>query len=188
MARIDMAILIALSGFLHSPDASSGPPHILSGYRDLADSAGNQRSNEHAGVDFGATLGDPVLAAADGVVMVTYAENQWWCANGIRLWHEDFNRFTHYCYLSDVKVREYDRVTRGQVMASVGTWRGPSGVPKKISIVHFDVSDYSRLRLEGGLDGSFDPIPLFIGCFDSAKTYPTNRFVLTYPLACREDG
>lgn len=29
-----------------------------------------------------------------------------------------------------------------------------------------------------------DPAPKTIGCFDAATRYPTDRFVLTYPVRC----
>ena len=185
VARHITIIVPAFAALLCTSAIGSGPPKVLSGYRDLADPAGAKRTAEHAGVDFGGGAGDLVLAAAEGFVQTVFPHDSW-CANGIRLWHEEFNRFTHYCHLSEIKVGKFDRVKRGQPLGSLGIWRQPGGPPSKIAMLHFEVTDYARLRGDGNLSGTYDPIPMIAGCFDPSKKCPPDRFVLTYPLSCRE--
>jgi hypothetical protein len=71
-------------------------------------------------------------------------------------------------------------------MGTLSSWRDRRGVPSKVAVLHFEVTDYARFRGEGSLAGTFDPMPLIVGCFDSATTYPKDRFVLTYPVLCRD--
>lgn len=181
-----LACCMLLAGLPSACGTTAGPPIVLSAYRDHATPGNRDRGGPHPAIDFGGTYGDPILAAADGSVTKIYHDGGGPCGNGFRLWHEDFGRYTLYCQLADMHVKLYDRVKRGQVVGTLGFSGEPSWFAKKIPMLHFEVADDMRVRGDGDLAGTHDPMQFIVGCFDPAKSYPTNRFVLTYPVACRD--
>lgn len=99
----------------------------------------------HRGLDLEADIGQPVIAAADGVVALTggfyYAGNCVYLDHGQGL-------ITMYFHLSEVRVETGQRVARGQVLGMAGdTGRSTR------SHLHFGVSALGRL---------VDPAPLFL--------------------------
>lgn len=99
----------------------------------------------HRGLDLEAETGQPVSAAADGVVVLTggfyYAGNCVYLDHGQGL-------VTMYFHLSEVRVEKGQRVARGQVLGLAGdTGRSTR------SHLHFGVSALGRL---------VDPAPLFL--------------------------
>ena len=72
----------------------------------------------HTGVDLIAPQGDPVLAAADGMVtdVVTSRKGH---GNMVEITHAG-GYVTRYAHLADIKVSKGQRVTRGRRIASVG--------------------------------------------------------------------
>jgi murein DD-endopeptidase MepM/ murein hydrolase activator NlpD len=163
-----------------------GPVEILSGYGATTKPGGSLRDGAHPAIDFGGSVGDPVLAAADGEVFrVALDAPGRPCGNGIWLKH-DFNRYTLYCQLHAVLVKRGERVARGQRIGLLGSTGEPAwvrGVP--IPMLHFAVADEPRSRADGDLAGTVDPMSMIVGCFDPARPYPTDRLVLTYPVHCR---
>ena len=144
------------------------------------------RAGPHPAVDFGGKIGDPVLAAADGVVYG--ARSGGLCGNGIRLAHPPFSRYTLYCQLHTIGVKKGDAVKRGQVIGTLGASGEPSMRAKiyftAIPMLHFMLSERPERRVDGQVERTYDPMQFIVGCFDPAKKYPTDRLVLTYPLKC----
>ena len=161
-------------------------PPVLSPYCDLVMPGGAARAGLHPAVDFGGKIGDPVLAAADGFVWG--ARSGGLCGNGIRLAHPPYGRYTLYCQLNTVGVKKGDVVKRGQVIGTLGASGEPTMRAKiygiAIPMLHFMLSERPECRVDGQIERTFDPFQFIVGCFDSAKAYPTDRLVLTYPLKC----
>ena len=91
-------------------------------------------SGSHTGQDFAASVGTPVVAAADGVVTV---ERPGWAGNLVRIDHGGGVE-TWYAHLSEVDVTTGQQVRQGQVVGAVGR-EGNSTGPH----LHFEV------RLDG---------------------------------------
>ena len=71
----------------------------------------------HAGVDYRATTGTPILAAADG--RVALAADHFFGGNSVYLFHGG-GLITVYMHLSRIGVKDGDEVRRGQVIGAVG--------------------------------------------------------------------
>ena len=72
--------VVALAGC-----AAEGTARILSYYGDWSGVRGGTRSAPHEGVDFAASMDDPVIAATDGRVVRVFADGS--CGNGIVVQH-----------------------------------------------------------------------------------------------------
>ena len=72
----------------------------------------------HAGIDFKASYGTPIVAVTDGRVMG--AGRMGGCGNAVRLDHGGALQ-TRYCHMSQVAVRTGQSVHRGQVIGYVGS-------------------------------------------------------------------
>ena len=72
----------------------------------------------HAGVDYRARHGTPIVAVTDG--RVTGAGRMGGCGNAVRLSHEG-NLSTRYCHMSRMAVSRGQYVKRGQVIGYVGS-------------------------------------------------------------------
>jgi murein DD-endopeptidase MepM/ murein hydrolase activator NlpD len=74
-------------------------------------------------------------------------------------------------------VRTGDDVRRGQPIGTVGT-TGQRAWPGY---------EHVHLELQRGSNPNDleDPMRRSAGCFDPGASYPTDRLVLTYPVACR---
>ena len=81
--------------------------HPILGYRRM-----------HAGMDFSARHGTPIVAVTDG--RVTSAGRAGGCGIAVRLDHGD-GLSTRYCHMSRMAVRRGQRVRRGQVIGYVGS-------------------------------------------------------------------
>ncbi len=81
--------------------------HPILGYRRM-----------HAGLDFRARHGTPIVAVTDGTV--SSAGRMGGCGNTVRLRHGG-GLATRYCHMSRIAVRGGQRVSRGQVIGYVGT-------------------------------------------------------------------
>jgi murein DD-endopeptidase MepM/ murein hydrolase activator NlpD len=143
---------------------------------------------EHAGVDFGAPYGTPVIASAPGVVkwVVPFFD----CGALVSIQHiesEVFteNKFTIYCHLATILVKTGQVVARGE---RIGTNGAEGNSPREYPHVHFEVNSDGVSHASGAwVATSIDPLTMIVGCFDPKATYPDNkdRLVLTYPLPCR---
>lgn len=103
-------------------------------------------SRLHAGIDLAGPLGTPIFAASDGVVLESHPEEGtgYW----IRIQHEMPDGTTYYTgyahmYASDVLVKEGDKVSAGQQIASIGN-TGTSTGPH----LHFEVHDSSDTSID----------------------------------------
>jgi murein DD-endopeptidase MepM/ murein hydrolase activator NlpD len=183
---VALLCVVALGGC-----AAEGTTRILSYYGDWAGvRGGGVRSAPHEGVDFAASMGDPVIAATDGTVVRVFADGG--CGNGIVVQHpvNEAAWRTRYCHLNGTNVQQGQRVTRGDVLGTVGTTGNSMGVPH----LHFELWQ-RHPRAESF--GRINPLPFIVGCFDHAKTtaYSTlqvsserPRPVLTYPVRCARNS
>jgi murein DD-endopeptidase MepM/ murein hydrolase activator NlpD len=89
------------------------------------------RSALHTGLDFPATVGTPVLAAAGGVVVTQEIHAEY--GNMIEVDHGN-DLITRYAHSSKVLVKKGDLIKRGQKIAEVGTSGRSTG-----SHLHFEV-------------------------------------------------
>lgn len=164
-----------LVGVLTAP--STGPPRILVGFGDWLGGEGYPRPSPHRGLDFAGRVGADVLAAADGRV-VAARDNRDLCGLIVAIVHEPHGYRTVYCHFAAIVVRPGDDVRRGQRIGSLGT-TGQRAWPGY---------EHVHLELQRGTDVNAveDPMGRLAGCFDTRASYPTDRLVLTYPVACRE--
>ncbi len=81
--------------------------HPILGYRRM-----------HAGLDFRAGRGTPIVAVTDG--RVTGAGRMGGCGNAVRLNHAG-DLATRYCHMSAIAVRDGQSIRRGQVIGYVGS-------------------------------------------------------------------
>jgi len=169
--------------------AAEGTTQILT-YHGFWRAAGNPSSGRHPGVDFAALVGDPVIAAADGVVV--QAGFEWGCGNGVSIEHRAQEAplgWTLYCHFTEINVREGQTVKRGDVLGTAGTSGQTGGVPH----VHFGLCPNKPCPWYGGFADNVDPLAFIVGCFNPARPlgYPAfetseggSRLVLTYPVRC----
>jgi murein DD-endopeptidase MepM/ murein hydrolase activator NlpD len=89
----------------------------------------------HGGVDIAAPEGTPILAAADGTVIVANATDSWGGGWGyyVKLKHND-TYATLYAHCSRIAVANGQEVKKGQVIAYVGTTGNSTG-----NHLHFEV-------------------------------------------------
>lgn len=163
-----------------APVPAADAPLLLSTYRSLDGANKRPRLFRHAGVDFGASAGTPVIAAADGraVQLIDWGPG---CGLGVILEHPEFKRYTAYCHLQEVLVRTGEEVSRGRIIGRVGTSGNAVGVPH----VHFELCTAAcSSHADGDLWGTADPMKIVAGCFDAKRSYPVGRLALTYPIPC----
>lgn len=118
---------VVSSGYGPRPDPFGGPPRV------------------HQGIDFSATSGTPILASADGVVVI--ASDQSGYGNCTVIDHGN-GLATLYGHQSRYNVEIGDKVTRGQVIGFVGS-TGHSTGPH----LHWEVREFGQ---------PVDPVP-FLG-------------------------
>lgn len=105
-------------------------------------------SGWHQGVDIGAPIGDPVFAAADGVVV------------GVGIWGSSFGKFspvvkhgkwyTIYAHVEKSYVKKGDKVKLGQHIANVGV-EGNSGGAH----LHFEIQPTINWQVGGSRNPRF---------------------------------
>lgn len=122
--------------------------HIVSSYGYRTDPILGVR-RMHAGVDFVARIGTPVIAPADGVVHRSRYSASY--GNYIDLRHPETGYITRYAHLSEAAedIRRGTQVTRGQVIGYTGN-SGRSTGPH----LHYEV------RTEDG--GTVNPVDFFV--------------------------
>jgi murein DD-endopeptidase MepM/ murein hydrolase activator NlpD len=163
-----------------APAPAADAPPILSAYRSLDGANKARRLFRHAGVDFGAAAGTPVIAAADGrvVQVIDWGPG---CGRGVILEHPEFKRYTAYCHLREALVRIGEEVAKGRIIGRVGTSGEAVGVPH----VHFELcTSPCSSHSDGDLWGTADPMKIAAGCFDAKRSYSMGRLALTYPIPC----
>ncbi len=142
------------------------------------------RPGPHTAVDFRGVVGDPVLAADDGIVA-----GQMSAPSGVGtcvlLEHhcfgcEPFLYYTSYCHLQRSLVTAGQPVLRGQEIARVGHSGVFSGGHAHL---HFSMCLFPCLAAAN--DGTLDPMKYDVGCFDPKRTYkPAKTPILTHPIVC----
>ena len=164
-------------------------PTIVSRYGDLHTALGSsvefRRHLPHSGIDFSGYVGDPVLAAADGEV-IRIVNGASGCGEGVIIRHWPYNLNTMYCHLDHIGVVAAQPVRRGEVIGTMGesgdaqSCRSVRPCPH----VHLELTNRDRGH-PGVVPGvTFDPAPYLEGCFEAARSYPSDRLVLTYPVRC----
>jgi murein DD-endopeptidase MepM/ murein hydrolase activator NlpD len=150
-------------------------PRVLSGFGDWLGAEGYPRLNgRHRGIDLAGRVGAPVLAPADGDVIVA-RDHRGSCGVMVVIEHEPEGYRTIYCHLSAVAVTRGQRVKRGDPIGAIGT----SGMRAWPGYEHV------HWELQKGRWGPYeDPLPRTVGCFDEARPYPADRLALTFPVKC----
>jgi hypothetical protein len=157
------------------------PPPNISRFGEWRGEGGAAKPTRHAGIDIRATMGTPVLAAADGVVLRTGSQVY---AGRLILVEHDTDLMTAYYHLSAIEVVPGQAVRRGEVLGRVGM-TGNATAPH----LHFGVC-----RREGGLCGERieagweDPTRDWIAanpCFVGGFAYPPQDRRFTYPVPCQ---
>jgi murein DD-endopeptidase MepM/ murein hydrolase activator NlpD len=95
-------------------------------------------SGFHHGLDIAGNLGDPVQAAAGGVVSCTGYISLY--GNTVIIDHSD-GKQTLYAHLSQIKVKPGDRVARGSIIATVGSTGRSTGPHLHFEIKQGDTRD-----------------------------------------------
>ena len=144
----------------------TGKPWVLSGYKSMLGVAGGTRPGMHAGVDFSGKRGDPILAAADGVV--NWVEFSGGCGNGVIIYHEKFNKSTVYCHMEKTIVNYGQVIKRGEIIGYIGTTGKSMGIPHS----HFEVSLDRFSHASGDVENTEDPFKYIDGCYDPKKNIP----------------
>jgi murein DD-endopeptidase MepM/ murein hydrolase activator NlpD len=179
--RRGLAVAVVLAASAAAAAEEAADVVILSPYRSRVGANARPRLLPHAGVDFAAPAGTPVLAAADGVVsmLIDYEPG---CGAGVVLSHPRFKRWTAYCHLTRALVTTGQAVARGERIGLSGTSGNSAGVPH----VHLELCTTAcASHRDGDLRGTQDPLGAALGCYDPQRVYPANRFTLTLPIECR---
>jgi len=91
----------------------------------------------HAGVDFSAPQGSPIYASGAGKVIKTRHSLRGY-GNTVTIDH-GYGYVTFYAHIKDIKVKKGEKVTRGQIIATVGN-TGKSTAPH----LHYEVRKNNR--------------------------------------------
>jgi murein DD-endopeptidase MepM/ murein hydrolase activator NlpD len=95
----------------------------------------NRWRRNHMGTDIFAPVGRPVLAAADGVVVVATFTPKGGPGGKVAIYHGR-GVYTYYLHMSTVDCVEGQRVRAGEVIATVGATGNARGTP---SHLHFEI-------------------------------------------------
>ena len=157
--------------------AACGDPYVLNGYRSPMGVNG-LRAKAHAGVDFKGEVGDPVIAAADGLVISVGDDPG--AGKSVLIGHNG-HRFTSYIHLSEIEVIDGECVLRGQEIGKVGATGTGSGGR---SHVHLALCEYPCRygTADGDFRGVLDPMVDGARCFSAETSYLPST--LTYPIVC----
>jgi murein DD-endopeptidase MepM/ murein hydrolase activator NlpD len=180
--RRGLAVAVLLAASSVAAAAETVDVVILSPYRSRLGANGRPRLLPHAGVDFAAPVGTPVLASADGVVslLIDYGPG---CGVGVVLSHPRFKRWTTYCHLTRAVVTTGQAVARGERIGLSGASGNSASVPH----VHLELCTTAcASHRDGDLRGTQDPLGAAVGCHDPQRAYPADRFTLTLPIECRQ--
>jgi murein DD-endopeptidase MepM/ murein hydrolase activator NlpD len=180
--RSGLAVAVLLVASAVAVAEEVGDVVILSPYRSRLGANARPRRLPHAGVDFAAPVGTPVLAAADGIVslLIDYEPG---CGIGVVLSHPRFKRWTVYCHLTRAMVTTGQAVARGERIGISGASGNAAGVPH----VHLELCTTAcASHRDGDLRDTEDPLGAVAGCHDPQRAYPADRLTLTLPIECRQ--
>ena len=83
-------------------------------------------------------------------------------------------------HMQAVTVELGQAVSRGEEIGQVGK-SGSAAVPHvHLELCTFDCTSHA----DGDFSGTEDPLAIAEGCYDSNRTYPTDRLVITFPVRC----
>jgi murein DD-endopeptidase MepM/ murein hydrolase activator NlpD len=111
----------------------------------------NEPRNPHNGVDFSATLGTPVLASANGTVVL--AEDHFFAGNSVFIDHGG-GLITMYMHLDQIDISKGQQVSRGQVVGKVGATGRATGPH-----LHYGVRWHGARIDPGQLLGPVNQVP-----------------------------
>ena len=171
-----LLVVLPLSRLVYVLTPSDGrDPKILTGFGDRRGAEGYPRMDPHRGIDVSGRPGADVLAAADGRVTAARDSHDL-CGLIVAIVHEPHGYRTVYCHMSVLAVTPGQAVVRGQRIGTLGT-TGQRAWPGY---------EHVHMELQRGTDRNdlHDPVPRIAGCFEGARSYPTDRLVLTYPVRC----
>ncbi|MFC1554448.1 peptidoglycan DD-metalloendopeptidase family protein [candidate division KSB1 bacterium] len=106
------------------PDGFISPvaPGVVSHFGWMKDPFTKERVEQHNGTDFRGQIGAPVYATANGIV--EKAEKKWQKGKGmgmyVKISHKDGSYKTLYAHLSEVFVKEGDKVKKGDKIGAIG--------------------------------------------------------------------
>ncbi len=132
-----------LSDFNQFPNQWQRP---LPSYKRISSPFGSRRilngivKQGHSGTDYAADTGTPVLAAADGKVVLTHTDMFY--TGGTILVDHGYGVYTSYAHLSQIDVKEGQTIKRGDTIGAVGMTGRATGPH-----LHFGVSWYG-VRLD----------------------------------------
>jgi hypothetical protein len=176
-------------------------------------STANGTREPHHGVEIGKNFGTPIVAAADGVILVADSDKEavygpWtnYYGNMIVIQHAE-DLFTLYAHLSKIDVAQGDAVTTGQKIGEMGQSGAATGSHLHFEVRRGNVEDYfSTMNPElwiqpkdstGGLkisvvneDSAFQPAELTIALYGDANEPSQVYYVDTYDksLAVEENA
>lgn len=178
--RLVLLAVALLYAVMSAGCAGEDTTRILSYYGSRTGVTGGPRDLPHTGVDFDAIKGEPVIAAADGVVTRVTEHNG--CVSVLHRMGDTFSWWTLYCHMDQIDVQPGQNVKRGESLGMAGT----TGLAMKVPHVHFEL-------WEGQPRRTVNPLPFIVGCFDPSETIAYSaletrgekpRLVLTYPVRC----
>lgn len=160
-------------------------PSIFQQFRVRRNSVTNPSfTADHEGIDIGAPVGTPVIAAAPGRVVASFVEPMY--GNRVVIEHNTVGGPTRtvYKHLNSRLVRVGQPVARGQQIGTLGlTGVLAGGIPH----LHFEV----RRRLGSAGMTAVDPHLFwasgkgFVTCFEPGLVMEDGAFKTTYPVVCK---
>ena len=183
-------------------------PKIGSDYHDNVDIDGMPRKPGHTGIDIVAELDYPIIAPADGTVVITgHRETS---GNRIVIYHgedaDGMHVFTFYGHMNSIEVKEEQKIKRAQRIGTIGN-TGSNMPRSRAPHLHFEVlvSNSGSYSIRDGLvyyrsrrqlvspheywlresEASGLEDKIIITQFVDGKVYPPKPIRFTYPVSCR---
>jgi murein DD-endopeptidase MepM/ murein hydrolase activator NlpD len=131
----------------------------------------SQGRGRHLGIDIQVPDGEPVYAAAGGVVFYGGVERVHGCGIGVAIRHR-LGYYTQYCHLRDAVVTMGDEVDAGALIGHVGR----TGAWGNVEHLHFEVHEHRYGTV-------VDPLPFIRGCI-GRQSLPPDTFAIVWPVRC----
>jgi murein DD-endopeptidase MepM/ murein hydrolase activator NlpD len=194
-------VAVALPAIAQSPRLPSGAPKIISDFHSRYGVKGKRRSSKHQGIDIPGPVGQPIIAAAPGVVVETDIGTCWGPTVVINHGKGKDGKplIAAYGHVGDILVRPGDRVARGQLIARLSNNQNRFRCISGVRHLHFQLGRKHRSGSKGSywghvkylVDGKKGVNPHLywadgpgnVTCFSKSKRYPAGT--LTYPVPCR---
>jgi murein DD-endopeptidase MepM/ murein hydrolase activator NlpD len=128
----------------------------------------------HNGIDVAGVVGAPVLAIADGIVVIANEDAYNSCGTMVRIRHRSGYSST-YCHLLDITVASDSKVKRGDTIGHLGTSGRRAGL------------GFEHVHLSITQNGSHvDPAKIQEGCFEPGKVHQADHLGFTFPVQCKD--